>query len=241
MLDGKVCSRCRQLLPLESFGPARSSKDGLNSKCKPCNAEHARAWHHANKDRIARQLKAARATDPERFRIYGQRARERHREKMARGKKRWATANRDLINARHREQRAADPERFRAYTRRYRAKDAERTKLHRHIQNAARRSRVRATSTVPFTATELAARLSMFPGCWMCGGPKQEIDHVKPLVKGGMHCLANLRPICSTCNRRKGSAWPLLILTGRLAGRPSAGWSVISATGREMFRGSRSA
>lgn len=48
----------------------------------------------------------------------------------------------------------------------------------------------------------------MFPGCWMCGGEWAEIEHVKPLALGGPHILANLRPSCGPCNRRKGAHWP---------------------------------
>ena len=69
-----------------------------------------------------------------------------------------------------------------------------------------------ATIIVAFTDDQLTARLSMWPGCWLCGrvGPLQ-IDHVKPLAAGGPHCLANLRPACPTCNWIKGDRWPLTL------------------------------
>lgn len=31
----------------------------------------------------------------------------------------------------------------------------------------------------------------------------------KPLAKGGLHCLANLRPACRACNAQKNARWPL--------------------------------
>lgn len=64
---------------------------------------------------------------------------------------------------------------------------------------------------VEFTPAQKAARFSLWGGrCWMCGidGATQD-DHVKPIVKGGSHCLANLRPICRSCNSSKGGRWPL--------------------------------
>lgn len=64
---------------------------------------------------------------------------------------------------------------------------------------------------VEFTPAQKAARFSLWGGrCWMCGieGATQE-DHVKPIVKGGSHCLSNLRPICRSCNSSKGGRWPL--------------------------------
>lgn len=64
---------------------------------------------------------------------------------------------------------------------------------------------------IRFTAAEKASRFALWGGrCWMCGieAATQE-DHVKPISKGGSHCLANLRPICHSCNSSKGGRWPL--------------------------------
>ena len=74
---------------------------------------------------------------------------------------------------------------------------------------AARRN---GAPTIPFTVEQLADRVSMFAGCWMCGcelDGELHIDHVKPLSKGGWHCLSNLRPSCPPCNMSKGAKWPL--------------------------------
>lgn len=75
----------------------------------------------------------------------------------------------------------------------------------------AKSARRKGAPTVPFTRDQLEARLSMFGGCWMCGADlgKFHIDHVKPLARGGWHCLSNLRPACPTCNISKGAKWPL--------------------------------
>ncbi len=40
--------------------------------------------------------------------------------------------------------------------------------------------------------------------CVYCGGPFEELDHFVPVSKGGAHTLANVRPSCALCNRRKG-------------------------------------
>ncbi|WP_423716384.1 HNH endonuclease [Arthrobacter glacialis] len=64
---------------------------------------------------------------------------------------------------------------------------------------------------VQFAPAEKLARFALWGGrCWICGieGATQE-DHVKPISKGGSHCLANLRPICHSCNASKGGRWPL--------------------------------
>jgi 5-methylcytosine-specific restriction endonuclease McrA len=48
--------------------------------------------------------------------------------------------------------------------------------------------------------------------CWMCSGEYQEVDHVIPLARGGLHCLSNLRPACRSCNASKGAKRPSELL-----------------------------
>lgn len=64
---------------------------------------------------------------------------------------------------------------------------------------------------VDFTPDQKADRFSMWGGrCWVCGiNGATEDDHVKPISRGGSHCLSNLRPICKKCNASKGGRWPL--------------------------------
>lgn len=83
---------------------------------------------------------------------------------------------------------------------------ADERRVGRRVSSAKRRGVV----IVDFTADELVQRLSMFPGCWVCGGTPTEVDHVKPLAAGGLHGLANMRPICGPCNRRKSAKWPFV-------------------------------
>lgn len=95
----------------------------------------------------------------------------------------------------------------RAYLVRRRERDLVGLREGKRLREAARRARLRGNLVVPFTAEQLAARLSMWPGCWRCGQSSEQVDHVKPIAAGGPHCLANLRPICAPCNRRKWSTW----------------------------------
>lgn len=70
-----------------------------------------------------------------------------------------------------------------------------------------RRARRAELLVVPFTQEQLAARMSMFSGCWICGSAWDTVDHVKPQCSGGAHILANLRPACRSCNSRKNGHW----------------------------------
>lgn len=72
-----------------------------------------------------------------------------------------------------------------------------------------RRARMKEVLHIPVGTQELQLKFDMYPGCWICGtGPKEVWDHVKPLAKGGAHCLANLRPACKKCNSFKRAKWP---------------------------------
>lgn len=64
---------------------------------------------------------------------------------------------------------------------------------------------------IPFTPEQKAARFSMWGGrCWKCGiADATSEDHIKPISRGGWHCLSNLRPACFSCNAAKSGRWPL--------------------------------
>jgi 5-methylcytosine-specific restriction endonuclease McrA len=59
-----------------------------------------------------------------------------------------------------------------------------------------------------YTQDALDARINYFGGkCWMCGNKYSDLDHIKPLSKGGKDCPSNLRPACKPCNSSKGAKW----------------------------------
>lgn len=91
-------------------------------------------------------------------------------------------------------------------TRDYYAQRKHRYRERRYVYKAAAGGKL-----LPFTEDDRAARFSMWGGrCWRCGvaGATEE-DHVKPISQAGWHCLANLRPICHSCNASKRGSWPL--------------------------------
>lgn len=97
--------------------------------------------------------------------------------------------NRQRLNAMSVEWRQKNPERVAEYSRTAKA-------------------RKRNATITRLTAQQIQDKMTMFTGCWMCGGSKEEVDHVKPLARGGYHILANLRPACKSCNGRKNAKWP---------------------------------
>lgn len=187
----KPCTKCERAKPLVAFNRRRASPDGLQPICRECERQRKRAYYVANRDVILAGMRAANAANPEANR---------------RKAKEWARRNPERARAREQTWRAEHPELVRQWGRDF----ARRHPLRVKANTAKQRARRRLVPTVAFTVEQLAARLSMWPGCWMCGGPKESIDHVKPLAKGGAHMLGNIRPACGRCNSAKGDTWPYI-------------------------------
>lgn len=80
-----------------------------------------------------------------------------------------------------------------------------RLKARKRVQRLQRRG---ASAIGSASAAQLEARLEYWGYlCWVCDAPWEEIDHVKPVSKGGSSLASNLRPICGPCNRRKCAKW----------------------------------
>lgn len=79
------------------------------------------------------------------------------------------------------------------------------------VASKTRHSRKKGAWIGPVTVELLQMKLHYWGGtCWICRvKPFEHWDHVKPLSKGGAHCLSNLRPACASCNLHKHASWPL--------------------------------
>lgn len=72
-------------------------------------------------------------------------------------------------------------------------------------KEAARALRL-AQQECPERCVNSAARAKLLTRpCVYCGGISEQIDHVVPLSQGGIHCIDNLVPSCSSCNYAKGA------------------------------------
>lgn len=110
----------------------------------------------------------------------------------------------------HRNYSKLRAEQKREYDAEYRRNHPERRAFHEQRRQARKRTHQELFS---FTREQLDQRMSMFGhACWMCGGPFDHVDHVKPLSRGGIHALSNLRPACAPCNISKGARWPFEVL-----------------------------
>jgi hypothetical protein len=51
-MTAKRCPRCERVLSAASFARDASKRDGLKSWCEVCDAERARAYYEANRERV---------------------------------------------------------------------------------------------------------------------------------------------------------------------------------------------
>lgn len=85
-MESKICTKCKELIPLDSFRKKTSTKDGIDCICKKCNAEIQRKWYANNKakaqqkandryalkkEEINARRKELRKQNPEKYRAFG--------------------------------------------------------------------------------------------------------------------------------------------------------------------------
>jgi 5-methylcytosine-specific restriction endonuclease McrA len=206
--DGsKRCGRCREDKTEAGFSPAKWREPA--AWCKACHSEYNRqrylekgeriraaalAYHVANREQILRANHERYWRDVEASRARARKSAAIQNPKRREAKQAWARAD-----------RVANPEKWRAKGQR----EYQHNPLARREASHRRRALKLALAVGTICIADLAAKWDYWAACcWMCGSDAVEWDHVKPLSKGGAHCLANLRPACVSCNRRKSATWP---------------------------------
>jgi 5-methylcytosine-specific restriction endonuclease McrA len=206
----KRCPKCEVTKARSAFGDRRAGSGSIvpRSRCRDCERVESSRRYHRDREKLGIAHAEARRLDPERFREYDRRARTKHATRRQQTRRDHYADHREDARAASRAWAKANPERRRANQRAYVARLPIGTRRERAAE-AARKRRAQERHAIPFSLTDLEARLSMWPDCWLCGGVATEVDHVKPLARGGLHALCNLRPICRSCNARKGDTWPV--------------------------------
>ncbi|MFE2532612.1 HNH endonuclease signature motif containing protein [Streptomyces sp. NPDC059371] len=194
----KRCTACGGVKPLDDFHKDSGSSDGRRPRCKLCVKERDDARREDRNRRAREAYKQNPAAKIEKTRAYHLARPDWSREKARESHLRHA----DERALRHRE-RGKDPT-VRA-SRRAASRRAE----------SRRRAIKRLAESEHISEQQLQDLVEQFKGaCWICGDLFDaetvvlQVDHYKPLSKGGPHILANLRPVCAECNLRKSGRWP---------------------------------
>jgi 5-methylcytosine-specific restriction endonuclease McrA len=193
-VPGKICIHCAEWKPLAGYSPRRlygiPKGDGFQSYCKACYRKRFRAWREKNLEQQRDYAREYREQHRERLRAYDRehylRNRERHNELIRVGYRKNPEKKKAQISAYLR----ANPDKAAAKSNRRRAKE-------------------HAASGSHSIAEWLALKAHYDYTCLCCGRGEPAIeltrDHVIPLDKGGSDDIANIQPLCRSCNGTKGA------------------------------------
>jgi 5-methylcytosine-specific restriction endonuclease McrA len=204
MADSKICARCKQTKPVDSFARDKNRKDGLWPYCRQCCSEYKKARYAQDKESQAerrwayreanRQREADRARrwyqeNHERARIRAKEWRSNNKEHESVKKRAWYEKNKTEVKDRVRRNRLANPELDRAHTEKKRAR--------------------KRNAPGSFTPADIQGILRTQNSlCAYCGRNIADcytVDHIIPLARGGSNWPSNLQLLCRSCNASKGA------------------------------------
>lgn len=214
----KRCCTCDTNKPLDAFNRYAKSPDGRQRRCRECQRVRRIEWYQANREREIAKAREWNLANPERVREIDRARYWRNPEARNLQALEYHAKNGDAIREQRRRKRAENLEASRENERIWRSGNrdsiAARKRVYRKVnpnireQERANSHRRRAATKAGPSASEIKAKMSYYGHrCWICGDSATSIDHVKPLLVGGAHVLANLRPACLPCNSRKRARW----------------------------------
>lgn len=211
MTQTKHCYACKRDLPVASFGNRKTSPDGLSYECRECK----RAYQQAHKPTAATLARKAAWTKANRARVNAQATAWYHRNRarvlakdphMNRIKSRiWAAANRERSRERARIWAEANPGKAKAWRKANPDKLRASHVKHGPTNRAARRAREKGANCNCCQTPDGKANMALVYAIGRKLG--LHVDHVKPLARGGLHCLHNLQYLTPLDNMRKGAKW----------------------------------
>ena len=212
-MEEKICKRCGQLLPLDSFSKDKKTSDGHCKWCKTCAKEYKKLYYEKNKEKIKEKSSnyfkdhhdeklsyqaEYRKNHPEYMKEYHAKNpenKEKRREYCLEHKEHILEAQRNRYKKNAEKIRKSRRERY-ENDEQYREQVAE----YRHK----RKSRAR-NLPADLTPEDWNSAVNFFDGkCAYCQRVKPlEKDHVIPTVKDGGYTKDNIVPACKSCNSRK--------------------------------------
>lgn len=189
MTDDKKCSHCRAYKPATAanFHASKRTRDQLCSTCKECAISASRKWYADHRE------------------FCKERERKRYRDNSVRSRalnKVWRIANKSRIAAYIANQRKD----YNKFASEWRKKNPE--KRNAFASNYKARKRGAPGS---YTGEEIKQMfIDQLGLCASCEIQliKYHVDHVIPLIMGGVNDKSNLQLLCPSCNSSKGGKHP---------------------------------
>jgi hypothetical protein len=226
----RVCSSCKELVPVSRFGKDKRQKSGLKSACQPCCNAAVRKWRINNPEKAREASAKYHSANPEKRRASSRKWYNENKELAQRNAKEWRESNRDWVNEYGREYarkwRAANPEKAKESARRgskkrrehpiRRLEDAIKNGIYRGIRGITKDGHT--FDLLGYSLEELTAHLEpMFSDgmSWENYG-EWHVDHIRPLASYSYKstnepefkeawALSNLQPLWGSENQSKGA------------------------------------
>lgn len=193
----KVCKKCTQAKPFESYTIDVRYKDGYYPWCFECR----QAWRQGRKGRQKELHKNWREQNREHASAESLAYYHAHRDEelvKRRANQKWRWHNDPVYRARKNREKLThyhtNPENNR------------KRKLWSLAHVHRRRARIKGTNT-SFTPTEWRALCDQYGNRCLCCGEAKPLtpDHVVPISCGGSNAIDNIQPLCLECNLRKNA------------------------------------
>lgn len=134
-------------------------------------------------------------------RAANQRWKKNNPEKHIESSRRWDQANPQACRDRAKNYAQRNRKKIAIYTREWRKKNADKHCSYEHKRRAAK------GNGGGYTAQQWHELCQMFGHvCLRCGRTDEllTVDHITPLSRGGANAIANIQPLCGSCNSIKG-------------------------------------
>jgi len=221
--DIKHCPKCDQDKPLDAFAKSKRRLDGLTVYCKACRNKAQRDKYHSDPELRKHKAEAQRElyTDPVKHEEQLARQRAWYQEQYAdpeyveseraRGRAYSATARgKEVSLAHNRKRRAEHREEVNRWQREHKRERYANDPAYRQQRADYERKRhaMKRSNGGSYDLGDWQQLVSMAEGKCLCCGEerKLELDHIRPIAKGGTSYLTNLQPLCRSCNASKGTA-----------------------------------
>lgn len=221
----KMCSKCKEELPIDMFVLHSTSKDGYNNICKKCQSQYNKEYKEKNKDSIREKAKKKRDENRDvinaKKREYYQEHkdeillksaeyRQTHKEQKAAADKKYAQEHKEQIQQYQKEYREEHKLSNAEYQKQYRIKNKDRldeykksphTRYKTYQRNAKTKDRNFDLSEDDFV--EISKQPCIYCGEYSDtynGEPFNGVDRVDSSLG---YFIDNCVPCCATCNRMK--------------------------------------
>ena len=206
----KSCSKCKAEKPLAAFNKQAKSRDGHHYYCRDCQSAYVRAnrsqytansrrWEKSNPEKVSAKLSRWRADNAEHVSGYKRQYRESNQEAVLEYDRRYYADN---VEARREQSRLLNQE--------WRSSNPEKIRLKDERRRAMKRDAYVEDVRLYFLLERDGYQ------CVVCRGAidpvlrhphlgSASLEHIVPLVRGGMHSYLNCAPSHLGCNISKGS------------------------------------